>query len=296
MLTKFISLAALSLSIACASAEECPQPEEQPEPPQTTEETPNPQRIADRVTPQEPVTVPSVEIPSDGGAGGVPSVPVIDEPPSAGGSAGEQPTETGNCVSPTDAQSSVKLYTEPFDVRRGDYTVEFWLKRTDAFLKIPGTGDTFIAAMNESWSMNAWTCRYDARNTKSVYCTAYDGVDAPLVWSAPLEFGEWTHIAYVRIAGVHYIYTNGTLSESGPNNADIYERSPISLGQPEGYQHTTAAPVNYGPVRISRGGRYTSDFSPRGTWKIDENTVGQWISQNTLGVTVGDEFKRVSCD
>ena len=147
-----------------------------------------------------------------------------------------------------------------------------------------------LLQMNESYGVNGFTCRYSI-GEQAAFCSAYDGGPGnPYVRSGLLEVGQWHHVAYVRTAGIHRIYTDGVLSDAGVNATPMYASSGIAIGQPGGYPTQCAAPVSFGAIRFSNTSRYSSTFVPRRGWTVDAYTVAQYLTDTTFdGSTLVDE-------
>ena len=137
----------------------------------------------------------------------------------------------------------------------GDFTIEYWIKTSNAH-NVIGTFNNGIGAQ--------WTDYM----TNVVQWYKVDGGVAIVTQSTTyVEDDKWHHIAHVRSSGTQYLFIDGILEDTDTNTNDydgdglaVYIGTINYLGDPDPRSMTGYMDE----IRISSTGRYTSNFTPNG--------------------------------
>ena len=174
-------------------------------------------------------------------------------------------TENGNVTSTAFSPYHPKGYSTYFDgsgdyltvangfpaIGTGDYTVEFWMYRTEGSGSPVAITDTRTSSINNPL---LWI-----KDTDEVYYYT-DGADA-IVGTTQTKINQWYHVALSRSSGVSKLFINGVQEGSSYSDSHSYTQSTLFLGQ----RYTSTAYNFAGYIsdfRIVNGtGVYTSNFT-----------------------------------
>lgn len=184
--------------------------------------------------------------------------------------------------------ATVSIAPAGFGLGAGAWTVELWLKAHDRF---QGPINQ-ILSMNQDYGIDTLQLMYELPAGK-VYCFTYNTHDDGLELkgrSERIDDGRWHHVACAYAAGTMTVYTDGRSGETVSGMPDLEVMSTVALGDTRSTLEGTAAPVEVGPLRMSRGARYMAPFHPVQRWAIDPDTLAQYLVTTGFdGRTLVDE-------
>ena len=176
----------------------------------------------------------------------------------------------------TSVNASITVPNTGFGVGSGAWTFEYWVKMDDVF-----SGGNYFFVQNENYSSNAFRSPYN-ENTGIARCYTYRNTSGSHNldhgYSAPINDGNWHHIACSYSGGTLEVYTDGVLTTTDSGAPTLYEQSNMSIGNASGYSGYFAPSATLGPIRISGVDRYTSDFTPAFDWVVDSDTIAQYLT------------------
>ncbi len=182
---------------------------------------------------------------------------------------GEEPCSCHAMRFVTPQGSALMDITTAVPLGTGDWTVEAWVNITGGvqFFQSQGPLPFIILATRG--------------NPPLFKCKMYDGTELPGVNEAtttkPLVIGTWQHVACIRHGGELQAFVSGRLAATSPiqGNPDLGVQSRGSWGGWSGYPVSVGSLM--GPVRISRGARYSERFAPASRWTVDADTLVQYL-------------------
>lgn len=130
-----------------------------------------------------------------------------------------------------------------------DFTIEYWVMPTSLYNYI---------AMVSAWPIgpSGWHCATQAAGQVVFYA---NGAELARTTTA-LVVNEWTHVAFVRNAGVLKIYLNGVQSGTTANVTTLWTSSIFDIGARDGGAEGFMGYMD--DIRITPGvARYTSNFA-----------------------------------
>ncbi len=137
-----------------------------------------------------------------------------------------------------------------FQFGTGDFTVEFWMKRTDS-----GTNVGFLDTRTTNTDGNGWFIRCNA-------ATSIELVDNAAQYANLTHSSDWNHIAFVRDSNLITGYVNGVAGGITTDVSTNFSSSNFLLG---GFVDTQASPNAYGgyiqDLRVYKGvAKYKGGF------------------------------------
>jgi len=146
-----------------------------------------------------------------------------------------------------------------------DFTVEFWIYRTEDF------EFDILADHRDTATDNAVAIVY---SSASNYVYLYINGSQRNTSSSDIPVNTWTHIAVVRSSGDIKLYVNGTAEGTTYTNSNNFSTTNgwyFGKNRTSGTSPTTAY---YDEIRVSNTARYTAGFTPSTTpFQNDANTL-----------------------
>lgn len=211
------------------------------------------------------------------------------------GCVGGNPVTTQACVYVPPPQCSYLRYTSTSARASGPQTADWGLGTADwtveAWLRVmPGTSEGGIWTTNENYTAHQIGFGYSQGTIRfGTYrdsCPCGPGTGNLSLPSSRIDDSMWHHVSVVRSGGTARVFVDGVPGMTDVISTSLVAASPISFGKLAGYPGSYAAlGIHVGPVRFSRGRRYSQGFVPSTSWPIDQQTIGQW---NSLSVPVGN--------
>ena len=188
----------------------------------------------------------------------------------------------------TSGNASITVPNTGFGVGSGAWTFEYWVQMDNTF-----TGGNYFFVQNENYSSNAFRAPYN-ESTGVARCYTYRNTSGAHNldhgYSAPINDGQWHHVACSYSGGTLQVYTDGVLTTTDSGAPTLYEQSNMSIGSANGYSGYLAPSATLGPIRISNTNRYSADFTPAFDWEVDTNTIAQYLTTEAFdGSSLIDE-------
>lgn len=138
-----------------------------------------------------------------------------------------------------------------FSFGTGDFTVEFWLYRTDT-----GNNVGLLDTRSSNVDTNGWFIRFNSSTTIQL-------VDSAIQYITATHNSGWNHITFVRKSGIITGYINGIFGGS-TNTTKDFTSSNFLMG---GFVDTQSSPNAFGGhisnLRVLKGtALYTKNFTP----------------------------------
>lgn len=158
---------------------------------------------------------------------------------------------------------------DAYNFGTGDFTIEFWYKS-----RVAGANYQTILECKVSGTPNTWSVFMNANGSVTLYAGTADlysdrNVISHYPWPPIINDTQWHHVAVCRTSGTTRIFVNGVLGESvaDPTNYTSVGVPSLIIGKS---RPTTEYTVNgnIGPIRITKAGRYTTDFTPETTYPV----------------------------
>jgi len=149
--------------------------------------------------------------------------------------------------------------SDDFSFGTGDFTIDFWIKKTSRNENIMGTGYT-----------NNWMIHYDTVNGYAFYG---NGNGTGNYLGGVTADNNWHHIAFIRSSGTLSMYKDGQLTNSVTNTTNITATTSLYIGRD--FVDSMFFSGSLDEVRISKGtARWTSNFTPPiSAYTADEHDV-----------------------
>ena len=136
-----------------------------------------------------------------------------------------------------------------FDFGTGDFTVDFWVRRTAAATQVLYDQRTLAGDTLPVIYISGGVVRY------------YTGGADRIVGATTMATNTWYHVALSRKTGVTRLFLNGALQGSPYTDTNVYSQSTIRIGA--NYNGTSGLTGYIDEFRLSKGiGRYNSTFTP----------------------------------
>jgi hypothetical protein len=160
---------------------------------------------------------------------------------------------TSSVSFPGNAGSYVRCNTgAPFAFGTGDFTVEFWINRTNNACYVFGNTATSIATV--------YICSITGTNT--VNFSAANGTSS-VSTTGTITAGTWTHVAITRSGNVFRIFLNGVLDVTSGTLTPNYSTESVFVIGNAGTIGVSGLNGKIDEFRVTKGlARYTASFTP----------------------------------
>jgi hypothetical protein len=145
--------------------------------------------------------------------------------------------------------------TDSFNFDNDDFTVELFL-----YLNSDGTDKSFIGNRTTDTGDYGWLiCIHDVTNVVEWHTNNSVIIDSPS--NTALNNSTWYHLAFVRYKGILYYYLGGSLILSASDTNYYRTNTDLLIGRDGSSVRGDANGVVIDEIRISKGARWTSNFS-----------------------------------
>jgi len=136
-----------------------------------------------------------------------------------------------------------------FDLGTGDFTVDFWVRRT--------ASNTQVLYDQRTLAGDTLPVIYISGGVLRYYTAGSDRI----VGATTMATNTWYHVALSRKTGVTRLFLNGNLQGSPYTDTNVYPQSTIRIGA--NYNGTSGLTGYIDEFRLSKGiGRYDTTFTP----------------------------------
>ena len=171
-----------------------------------------------------------------------------------------------------------------FDFGSGDFTIDFWIRRT-----VAGEENVFGIYKFESPGYSGFRFKFNSSNiAEFVYAIATDGSAVTVSGTSTNATGEWIHFAVVRFGNTIKLYRNG-VEDGSVSETDSIETPTENLAifRYSASDSTDAFNGYKDEIRVSKGiARWETGFTPETepysiqTGPIDDIACGIGLSPN----------------